>query len=116
MSEIAELFDVMENLRNDAHGVWKRIKALDGDQFVLRFCCNSERVQRIRIEQEGRAVMMTHMKQAEKMPHECQAIIKRCEEDSHLQSVVRAFSMSKLDIIFECGGFDLLGWRVKEVS
>lgn len=116
MSEIPELFDVVDNLRNDVHEVWRRIKALNGDQFALRFCCNSERVQRILIEQEGRAVMMTHMEQAEKMPHECVAIIARCKEDSHLKRVVRAFSRSKLDIIFECGGFDLLGWRVKEVS
>jgi len=116
MSEIPELFDVMENLRNDAHGLWKRIKALNGDQFTLRFCCNSQRVQRILIEQEGRAVMMEHMEQSEKMPHECKAIIERCRDDKHLKRVVKAFSMSKLDIIFQCGGFDLLGWRVKEVS
>jgi len=116
MSEIPELFDVIEKLKNDAHGVWKRIRALNGDQFTLRCCCNSQRVQRLLIEQDGRAVMMSKMEQAEKMPHECTAIIERCEDDAHLRSVVRAFSMSKLDIIFECGGFDLLGWRVKEVS
>ena len=115
-NEIPELFDVMENLRGNAHDVWKRIKALNGDQFSLRFCCNSERVQRILLEQEGRAVLMEHMEQAREMPHECTGIINRCEEDTHLQSVVKAFSRCKFDIIFTCGGFDLLGWRVKEVS
>lgn len=116
MDEIPELFDVVENLQNNAHKVWRRIKALNGDQFTLRFCCNSQRVQRILIEQNGRAVMMAQMKQAGEMPHECKAIIKRCGEDSHLQSVIKAFSLCKFDIIFSCGGFDLLGWRVKEVS
>ena len=115
-NEIPELFDVMENLRNDAHGVWKRIKALNGDKFTLRFCCNSERVQRILIEQEGRALMMEHMGQAREMPHECVAIVARCQEDSHLQSVVKAFSRCKFDICFQCGGHGLLAWRVKEVS
>lgn len=116
MNEIPELYDVIENLRNDAHDVWKRIKALNGDQFALRFCCNSERVQRILIEQEGRAVMMEHMEQAKQMPHECMAIINRCRDDKHLQSVAKAFSRCKFDICFQCGGFSLLGWRVKEVS
>ena len=115
-NEIPELFDVMENLRNDAHGVWKRIRALEGDRFTLRFCCNSERVQRIRMDYAPRGLLKSKKEQAKNMPHEAAAIIELCQVEGKLRSVVRAFSRGKFDLIFVCENFTVRSWELKEVS
>jgi len=115
-NEVPELYDIIENLQNDAHDLWKRIKALDGDRFTLRFCCNSQRVQRSRIEYTPRAVLAPKGEQAKGMPHEAADIIDACQNNHRLIRAIGAVSSSKLDILFICERFALVNWGFEEVS
>lgn len=118
--EIAELFDVVERLRG-AEDVWERIRALNGDNFVLRFCCNSQCVRQILIAHDDwpqRGFMtMEHTRQVEKgMPHEASAIIECCRTDPKLKATVGSLAHCKFDLMFFCGGFGVKGWQIKQVS
>lgn len=116
MNEIPELFDVIENLKDDAHNIWRRIRALEGDRFTLRFCCNSQRVQRVRMDYAPRGLLKPKKEQAKDMPHEAAAIIELCQVEGKLKRIVKAFSMGKFDLIFICENFTVRSWELEEVS
>ena len=116
MNEIPELFDVIQTLRDDAHGLWRRIRAMEGDRFTLRFCCNSERVQRARMDYAPRGLLKPTGEQAENMPREAAAIIEACQVEGKLRKIVSAFSRGKFDLIFVCENFTVRSWELQEVS
>lgn len=114
--EVPELFDIIENLENDAYNLWGRIRALDGDKFIIKFCCNSQRVQRSLIEYTPRGVLPPKGEQAKGMPHEAADIISACQYNGKLKKAISAVTGSKLDIFFICERFALVNWGFKEVS
>ena len=115
-NEIPELYDVVENLQNNAYRLWERIRALEGDKFTLKFCCNSQKVQRALIEYTPRAVLTPKGEQARGMPHEAADIISACQNNAKLRKAIGAVSSSKLDIYFICEHYALRNWGFEEVS
>ena len=114
--EIPELFDIIEHLQNNAYDLWERIRAIEGDRFVLRFCCNSQRVQRARMEYTPRGNFPPRGEQAQGMPHEAADIISACRDNAKLKKAIEPVSSSKLDIYFVCEHYSLRNWGYEEVS
>lgn len=116
MSEIpAELCAVMEEIERDK-SLWRRVAGLNGARFVVRFCCNSQAVRRVLVQQEGRGVLRGNPAKPGEMPSELQLIKDKCMNDLELRGRASAFTRGKFDIIFMCQGFGLWDALVKEVS
>jgi hypothetical protein len=113
-----ELVGVLDAIEDRA--VWRRVVGLNGARMEIRFCCNSETVRRVLVQQIGRPrrkmTTMKSMHQSESgMPRELIEIRDRCE-DADLWGRVSAFNRGKFDIVFECGGFGLEDVLVGDVS
>lgn len=111
----AELDDIMMVLERGID-VWRKIEALDGSGFYVRCCCNSEKCQRIRVEQiSGRgAVTMEEMAGSgpNQMPVEVRKILDACKTNPTLQAQVAAYNRARFDLVFECKGRALIDWTI----
>lgn len=105
----AELDDIVATLERGDWGVWKKIEALEGSRFRVRCCCNSEKCQRIKIEQEsgrGGGFVETEMEgpAPNQMPSEVKQILDACRTNPVLRKQVSAYNRSRFDLVFKCAG------------
>lgn len=102
-----ELMDVIECIKHNDNGLWEKVAALDGARFEIKFCCNSQRLQRVLLAQESwRIRTMKSMTRpvVGQMPGELAGIVDFCEDDAAFSNRVSVWSKGKFDIIFICAG------------
>lgn len=112
----AELDDIVMTLERD-RDVWKKIVALAGSRFRVRCCCNSEKCQRIRVEQEsggggGFAEQELHGSAPNQMPNEVKQILQVCRTNPALIAQVEAYNRSRFDLVFRCAGRAYVDWSI----
>lgn len=112
---VAELTDIITVLERD-RSVWQKVAALDRAGLKVICCCNSERCQRVRVEQtSGRgAVLIEEMAtpSPDKKPAEIVGILDACRTNPTLKTQVAAFNRSRFDVTFTCRGGILIDWTI----
>jgi len=103
-----ELASIIEGLQSDDK-LWGKVKSLNGAQFDLCCRCNSARLQRVVVQQKKGVVRsMKAMKANDDMPSEIKEILDMCKTNPSLINRVGAFTTSRFDVVFQCGGFGLI--------
>jgi len=108
----AELDDVIASLERGDWEVWQKVEALNGSEFLVCCCCNSEKCQRIKVVQTSghSAVLMEsiHGNPPAEMPVEIAKILDACKTNPALKKQVAAYNRSRFDLIFKCKGRALI--------
>lgn len=112
----AELDDVVETL-NRSRDVWAKVAALDGSEFYVKCCFNSERCQRIKVEQTGGGGFLMESMDGPapgEMPVEVEKILDVCKTNPTLKRQAIAYNRSRFDLVFKCAGRALVKWTIKD--
>lgn len=128
--EGGELADITASLERGDWEVWEKVAALDGSEFDITFCCNSEKLQRTKVVQiSGRSSEIPKLvrhpekvidgmsgerfgKSDSEIPIEIQQILTACRTNDKLRKQVAAYNRSRFDLVFKFGSHFLIDWGI----
>jgi len=108
---VPELADIVRRIEENDGGIWEKVLSLDGARFEVKLACNSQRLQRIFLNQlswrprvvRGDGVRL-HGTTRKQMPNELKEIVDICSNDDKFIDRVAVWSTGKFDIVFTCAG------------